>query len=404
MTSDYNFGIPSFPWVNGRDFAGIVVKTGKATSRIKDGDVVQRFTQRVPIDLLTWIKVFGPSTDYRDIRKAAYQEYVVTTDFNVARLPATLSANTGAALGVAFVSALLALGISLGFNFADAGGAPKGPDLLGILKDTDRIEVPEDIRDECFDGIRLEERPQVGDWFAIWGGKTSGTKPELPDADRVLASSATGLAALQLAKLIGLRVIVVADSVRHGARLIDLGADVLVDRNDSERAIEIIRNVTKGKLRFALDTVGKETATHLQQSLHRSDGGTQAHLVGLTGLPKSKLTGIKYHSVPIKVFHSVPAIGEQAMVWLEKLLVAQILEPPDVAIADGGLEGINEALDKLRSGTVSGKRIVVPIEIESSIGRDSHAVSTGANGVKAITDNIEYADKLNADPSRIKFA
>ena len=40
MLRDYNFGLPSFPWVNGRDFAGIVVKTSKGTSRIKAGDVV----------------------------------------------------------------------------------------------------------------------------------------------------------------------------------------------------------------------------------------------------------------------------------------------------------------------------------------------------------------------------
>ena len=38
---DYDFGLPSFPWVNGRDFAGIVVKTGNAASRIKAGDVVR---------------------------------------------------------------------------------------------------------------------------------------------------------------------------------------------------------------------------------------------------------------------------------------------------------------------------------------------------------------------------
>lgn len=38
--SDYDFGLPSFPWVNGRDFAGIVVKTGKGASRVKAGDVV----------------------------------------------------------------------------------------------------------------------------------------------------------------------------------------------------------------------------------------------------------------------------------------------------------------------------------------------------------------------------
>ena len=219
------------------------------------------------------------------------------------------------------------------------------------------------------------------------------------------ASSNTGSMALQLAKLTGLRVICVADVVRHGSRIVDLGADVLVDRQDPSRAVEIIRSVTKGKLRFTLDIVGKETATHLQESLQRSNGDKKAHLVGLTGLPKVRLPGVKYHSVPIKVFHSVPALGQAVMRWLEQLLVAKGLEPPDVAIADGGLEGINEALDRLRNGTVSAKRVVVPIGNKST--PESNGITT-TNGVaqeaKGKSDNLDYADKLNADPSRIKFA
>ncbi len=195
-----------------------------------------------------------------------------------------------------------------------------------------------------------------------------------------------------------------ADVVRHGSRLVDLGADVLVDRQDPSRAVEIIRSVTKGKLRFALDIVGKETATHLQESLQRSREDKQAHLVGLTGLPKVRLPGVKYHSVPIKVFHSVPALGETAMRWLEKLLVAKGLEPPDIVLADGGLEGINEALDRLRNGTVSAKRVVVPIENKGKIESNGHAETYGRTETKGKFDNLEYADKLNADPSRIKFA
>lgn len=90
---------------------------------------------RVAVDVSN--KVFGPSTDYRDLRKAAYQEYLVTTDFNVARLPMELPVNTGAAIGVAFVSALLALGVSLDFDYASITGASKGPDLLGLLRSLD---------------------------------------------------------------------------------------------------------------------------------------------------------------------------------------------------------------------------------------------------------------------------
>ena len=120
-------------------------------------------------------QVFGPSTDYRDVRKAAYQEYLVTNDFNVARVPASLSVNVAAALGVAFVSALIALGISLGFNFASVGKDRKGPDFLSLVREIRREDVPEDIREETFEGIKPEERPQPGDWFVIWGGECPGS-------------------------------------------------------------------------------------------------------------------------------------------------------------------------------------------------------------------------------------
>ena len=207
---------------------------------------------------------------------------------------------------------------------------------------------------------------------------------------------------IQLAKLAGLRVIAVADLVRHGARLNRLGADVLVDRQDSSRAVEIIRSVTGGELRFALDAVGKETAGHLQESLQRQRDATQTHLLGLTGLPKVSLPGVKHHSVPIKLFHSAAAIGDPIMAWLEQLLASNVLAPPDVDIAHGGLEGINDALDQLRGGNVSGKRIVVPLGGGQPLNsnEDSDDKTSGTTKI----GSIAYADKLNADPTRIKFA
>lgn len=95
----------------------------------------------------------------------------MTADFNVARLPAELPVNTGAAIGVAFVSAFLALGVSLGLDYAKITGASKGPDLLDLLRKLDQDNIPEDVREECLEGIKEAERPQKGDWFAIWGGK-----------------------------------------------------------------------------------------------------------------------------------------------------------------------------------------------------------------------------------------
>lgn len=148
------FGQPSYPWINGRDFAGIVVRESRKPSRIKTGDVV-----------------FGPSTDYRDVRKAAYQEYVVTTDCNVARVTPETTVKGGAALGVAFVAASVALGISFGLDFGYLKNTPSGPDLYEFVRQYQR-QIPEDVKNECLSNLEPEERLSRGEWLAIWGGKS----------------------------------------------------------------------------------------------------------------------------------------------------------------------------------------------------------------------------------------
>ncbi|GAB7350182.1 hypothetical protein MBLNU459_g0845t1 [Dothideomycetes sp. NU459] len=373
--ADYGFSQPSYPWINGRDFAGIVVRSPreKYASRIKQGDIV-----------------FGPSTDYRDLRKAAYQEYLVTTDYNVARLPQTAQVKQGAVVGVAFVAASIALGISLGVDFSRLAAAPLETDLLRLVRSIDRSSVPADIRHELFDGIPDSERPRPGDWLAIWGGSTT-----------------TAIVALQLAKAAGLKVACVLDVAKTGGKLAELGADLLVDKYDTKRAIEIIRAVTGNKLRFAFDCVGKETAGFLQEVLEQSNtAGRKAHLLGLTGLPKQQSANVVHHTVPIKIFHESAATGEALMKWLEELLLAKALELPEVEVAEGGLAGINDALDRLRNGSVSGKRIVVPVEAgrrtlsEPATPPNGHAVV--ANGVHE--EPLAYAEKLNSAPDRLKFA
>ncbi|KAJ5666831.1 hypothetical protein N7462_011240 [Penicillium macrosclerotiorum] len=301
----------------------ILVKVPRESSRLRVGDIV-----------------LVPSTDYRDIRKATFQEYAIATDFNAARIPSSASIHASASLGVAFVASVLALGVSFGLDFSLLPQSP-GPNLPQVISQLDQEDIPADIYDECLPASVDSAQPQHGDWIAIWG-----------------ASTTTGLVTLQLAKLAGLRVICVADVARHGARLIQLGADLLVDRHDTDRAVEIIRGVTNGKLLYAIDIVGKETATILERTL---DVTGHAHLLGLTGLPKERNPRIRYHTVPIKLFHTAPTVGESMVRWLEQLLQSGALTLPEIIHAEGGLEGINAALATLRSGSVSGKRIVVDL-------------------------------------------
>jgi hypothetical protein len=317
--------------------------------------------------------VIIPSTDYRDLRKAAFQEYSIASSFNCIRVPKSISVESGSIVGVAFVAAVLALGICMGIDFSSI---ENGPDLLSIVRGIDRDKIPVDIRKECLDGIRDEERAQAGDFLVIWGG-----------------NSTCAHTAKQLARLAGLRIISVVDTAKHGLRLStheSIRPDLLVDGHDPERAISVIRQATKGTARFGFDTLGKDTAAHLVQALSTSDpeldipaelqaynapkdrlptppatpsnasSKTQrAHLIGLTGLPKSDGShDTLLHNVPIKLFHEIPEVGEACSAWCERLLAKGLLVPPDVVGTVEGLQGINDGLNRMRRREISGGRLV----------------------------------------------
>lgn len=149
-----------------------------------------------------------------------------------------------------------------------------------------------------------------------------------------------------------------------------------------------IQRLVPGSLRFAIDTVGSETALWCQNILasraasrYSSPGGAEAdsspwadstldsaagsrlsHLVALTGKPKAMCPNVKVHTVPIKLFHTSKLVGSYLSKWLYELLDKGTLQLPDVEFVDGGLDAINAALERLRAGNVSGKRLVVRVK------------------------------------------
>ncbi|KAG8168268.1 hypothetical protein KVR01_003957 [Diaporthe batatas] len=343
---DFNFAIPELPYISGRELAGDICRVSGSSHRLNLGD-----------------RVIAISTDYRDLRKAAYQEFVVCLDYNVVRLPQALSYEEGSTLGVAFVAASLALGICMGVDFSDIAN---GPDLLKLAKATDPESIPEDVRAETLRGISEDERARSGDWIAVWGG--SATSANLT---------------VQLAKLAGLKVATIVDSARHGLRLSNhkfIRPDLLIDSHDPQRAIDILKANVGEDLRFGIDTRGKDTAAKLLEALTDKgvSGGTRppsppatprtspalsAHLIGLTGLPRQdSVGGAVMHSVPIKLFHEVPAVGSALVTWLERLLAQGLLSPPEIIDIEEGLENVNRGLDRMRNGDIRGGKLIVRLE------------------------------------------
>ncbi|KAH6874725.1 chaperonin 10-like protein [Thelonectria olida] len=345
---DYGFGIPELPYISGRESSGTVVQAPRSSSRIKVND-----------------KVIVISTDYRDLRKATYQEYTVASDFNVVRIPPEINPSQGATLGVAYVAASLALGICLGVDFTNAFN---GPNILDLVRSVPEASLPEDIRNECLRGILPGEGAKAGDWIAIWGG-----------------SSTSASIAVQLARLVGLKVALVVDNAKHGLRISEnpvLRPDLLVDSHDPDRAITILRTNTKGRLRFGIDTVGKDTSELLLRALGPVDVHKQpapvnsppstppveptipAHLVGFSGLPKREApAGVIFHTIPVKLYHEVPEIGEVLSSWLETLLATRAVVPPRIIDVEDGLHNVNKGLDRMRKGEISGGKLLVDLGV-----------------------------------------
>ena len=242
------------------------------------------------------------------------------------------------------MAAALALGVSLGLKLSGVSGH-REVDLWEAVRQLPVAAIPADIATECLSSIDHAERPEPGDWIAIYGG-----------------SSTSALFISEIARLAKLRVILLADGVKHGGRLGERKGSVLVDSHDPARAVKVVQSITKGRLRFASDTVGKETAGYLAQMLQAdTQKGKRAHLVGLTGVPKETANGVVFHSVPIKLFHEVPSIGLALMTWLEQALETDAIALPEVEHGGQGLDGINAALDRMRRGEISGRRLVVPV-------------------------------------------
>ncbi|EAQ90411.1 hypothetical protein CHGG_02346 [Chaetomium globosum CBS 148.51] len=369
-----------------------------------DREILVR-TQAIGLNPMDWkaprqgkedmLHVIVISTDYRDLRKAAYQQYVVAPDYNTVRLPPTLSPEEGSSLGVAFVVAAISLGVCIGLDFTSV---LNGPDLYTLIRQLPPDTLAQDIQKEALHSLPAHERAQPGDWLAIWGG-----------------SSTSAHLTLQLARLAGLRTIAVADKAKHGLWLSShktVRPDLLVDSHDPARAVAIIRANVQGTagrtLRFAADTRGRESAGWLLEALQEENEGGKggkgkapavpgsstppsvpvpiaaseagdgsasasaaeqpparlsAHLIGLTGLPKQPAPdGVVYHTVPIKLFHEVPAVGQALVEWLERLLQEGLVTPPNIIDVQLGLGSVNQGLDRMRRGEISGGKLVVRID------------------------------------------
>lgn len=305
----YGFGVYSFPWINGRESAGIVESVGQDVTRVRPGD-----------------EVIVTSTSYRDNRTSTFQQYTIAKGSNLILKPRKISFSAAATLGVGAVTSTLA--------FADN---------LNILS-LDELPTPKPSPKES------------ESWVVVWGG-----------------ACVTGIYAIQLAKHLDFNVLAVSskESANYvksfGADVVLDRHDIAGKEQDS-----IIAAIPEGhSVSHGFDCVGSTSSSHLASVLSQQNTSSteKVPLVCLVKSPSKPEelaryddTKVRIESVLIKKFHEDLDHGLKVSRYLEQLLELDILRPAQHQEIAGGLQlGVIEGLRKLEHDNIRAQKLVVPV-------------------------------------------
>ncbi|CUM49346.1 unnamed protein product [Debaryomyces fabryi] len=206
-------------------------------------------------------------------------------------------------------------------------------------------------------GIKADKQANASKYILIWGGAT-----------------ATGILAIQVAKLAyGLNVITTASSKHHDF-LKSLGADKVFDYHDSD-VIEQIKKAGGSNIRYALDTVSNEQTF---QSVY--DATADSRDVSIDNLLSLSASNIKTDDSRHVSFHatlvycvdgndakmgrsSVPSSPELVKdyndFWFN--IIPQYIpkiKHSNLKVLKSGLQSASEALELLREDKVNGQKVV----------------------------------------------
>ncbi|CUM65888.1 uncharacterized protein PRCAT00003538001 [Priceomyces carsonii] len=257
-------------------------------------------------------RVFISSTSYRDNRTSTFQEYSVMKKSLVWQLPDFITDIEGATIGVGLVTSSI------------------------IIK-------------KSF-GLKLEKMSDKN-VLIIWGGST-----------------VVGMYLAQLAKYLGLEVIVISSLQNKSYLSQEIKVDKVVDRNQSLDDIkkDIFEHLDaighKTGIKYGVDCVSKETSYDLISILtdERNTIDSIPEFVGVVAKPRD-VHDVNIKDLVIKRFHEDIDFGAELVQETSKLLNRHIIKPVRYKHFSGGLESVPQALQELEATSSFGGKFVVQL-------------------------------------------
>ncbi|KAH8812807.1 putative zinc-binding oxidoreductase ToxD [Xylogone sp. PMI_703] len=183
--------------------------------------------------------------------------------------------------------------------------------------------------------------------------------------------TATGALGIQFATLAGYSVITLC-SKKHFDVAKSLGAVEAYDYRDPDVGSKI-RERTQNSLKFAWDTFGKEQSAQICADALSTDPGCVYGCILPTKCPRSDVPSTstvmytmfgEYFSMRGTPFPATPedyVFAKSFMALTENLLADRKLKTHILDVRPGGLQGVLEGLEAMKSGAVSGKKLVYRI-------------------------------------------
>jgi D-arabinose 1-dehydrogenase-like Zn-dependent alcohol dehydrogenase len=249
-------------------------------------------------------------------KDGAFQTYTIVSQELAAKLPDAISFEDGAALPLAVGTATISLFDNLGLPLpttTSKSGKKQGSAIL------------------------------------IWSG-----------------ASSVGSVAIQMAALAGYTVFATASETHH-EYLKNLGATEVFDYRSPTVASDLVSAATTAAkpITYALDTFSDTLSTTLILEILSKSGGKGSKLAHLLPWPESQM---KQDGIAISNVSGENIFGNNELsTWAYGKFLTEALESgsfvstPKVQAVDGGLDGLQAAMDLLKSG-VSGTKLVVKVE------------------------------------------
>ncbi|CAG8958761.1 hypothetical protein HYFRA_00011605 [Hymenoscyphus fraxineus] len=303
---DWNFCMPAFPWVNGREMAGVVYEVGSEVVGVKRGDRV-------------WC-----STYYRDSRAGTFQQFVTVPSHTVLPIPQNLTFEQASCLGVGGLTAAMTLWKWLEVPLPSLLPNEKPPPL----KISEAQSPNQHTKQNTNQNEEADKDKDTRPTLLIWGGSTT-----------------TGQFTTQLALLSHHRVLAVTSS-RTAPLVRSLGAEVII--RDHKSHAEIVSEILtlSSNITLAIDLVGPDTARACLDCFSLSGGRCIfAPLAMMRDSDRGVRTDVEIVTVEMKRFVNDPGERRWAEV-LNGLVGSGRIVLPEMCVLGGGLGGVVAGLER----------------------------------------------------------